>query len=240
MTIPKSYTREVVAYLAIGFLIFLLYDLRSHSRLIEDQFSSANGQHQAEVEYLKNELGKTVSAKQAAEISSRQFIDLYKRESAELRDDLNIKIKNLKSYVRAEFRATGGGSAVITNPVDSERVWDLELESGDAIDMTPYLYFKDGYLDFSSTMGRDPIATYTYTDTLVYAVAAKKKWILGKETLYGNGMFANPNAKITGSTDVLINNYRDKRWAVTIGPYYDPFRGQAGVSIGLGYTLIKF
>lgn len=234
--IQKSYTREIIAYLAIGFLIFLLYDLRSHSRLVEDQFRSANGQHQAEVEYLKNELGKTVSAKQAAEISSKQFIDLYKRESAELRDDLNIKIKNLKSYVRAEFRASGGGPAVINTPVESE----LEFESEDPVDLTPYLTFKDSYLDFSSTIGKDPLAKYTYTDTLVYAVATKKKWFLGKETLYGNGMFANPNAKITGSTDVLINNYRDKRWAVTIGPYYDPFRGKAGVSIGLGYTLIKF
>lgn len=236
--IQKSYTREVIAYLVIGFLIFLLYDLRQHSKLVEDQFRSANGQHQTEVEYLKNELGKTVSAKQAAEISSRQFIDLYKREAAELRDDLNIKIKNLKSYVRAEFRATGGGPSVIVNRPEPES--EIEFESESSIDTTPYLFFKDGYLDFSSTIGRDPLAKYTYTDTLVYAVASKKKWFLGKEQLYGNGMFANPNAKITGSTDVLINNYRDKRWAVTVGPYYDPFRGQAGVSVGLGYTLIKF
>jgi hypothetical protein len=69
----------------------------------------------------------------------------------------------------------------------------------------------------------------------------KKIWQIWKdEKLYATTMFSNPNAKITGTTSILVDNYRDKRWVLSVGGYVDPFNQKAGVSLNFGYALLKF
>lgn len=230
----KTYTREIIAYVVVVFLLFLLWDLRRHSKNTEEQFKSAHTESKSQIKYLTNEMGRILSEKKTAEITSKQFIELYNAEAKQLRE-MDVRIKGLKAFVKAEIKASGSGLSTITTG-DT----DLAFTSEDPADPgESTLNFNDGYLSFSSSLPSMK-SNYTYTDTLVYAISFKRKWFLGKESLYSSATMMNKNSKITNSTDVLINDYKDKRWAVTVGPYYDPFRGQAGVSIGIGYSLIKF
>lgn len=163
------------------------------------------------------------------------FADAYPKFAEKLTDEFNIKIKrDLKAYIHAEFQARGSGEATVINnhyaiPDSSGRTPQWEMKA------------SDGYLSFRATVYDSLHAPYSYTydDTLQYAFHMKRKWLLGKEKLYGSGMLSNKKARITKSTAVLINDFKDKRFGV--GPFVGvDYRLQATFGISVHYSLFKF
>lgn len=190
------------------------------------------------IRYHRNEQGKLISEKIASEVRAKDLEKMYPEVVKELEKSFDIKIKNLKAYIKNEFSATGTGTGLVTinNHYDSvakRSIWfrDFNMDDG-------YLTFHTRLYDSLSSS----LYKYTYSDTAQTVIASNKKWwqVFKNEQLYASTMFSNPNAKVTGTTNILVKNYRDKRWAVVVAAGYDPFRMKPTGMVGLGYTIFKF
>jgi hypothetical protein len=194
--------------------------------------SSAIEEKNAEIKYRTNERGKLIAEKQVAEIRAKDLEQAYPKLAESIIKDFDIKLKNLRAYMQAEFAAHGQGQSSITNNyyTDSTGVqksyWQLKA--------------ADGYLDFQADVYDSLHAPYkyVYSDTMKYAFNLHGKWYERKK-LYGSGMLSNKNAKITNSTSILINDYKDKRFG--IGPYVGmDYRLQPSFGISVHYSIVKF
>lgn len=188
------------------------------------------------IEYLESMSGKIIAQKEAAELSAQDMAKVFPEFADRLTREMDIKLKNLKSAITAEFVARGSGSAVVNQ-------YYVTDSTGSAIRSRPVwkLQVQDGYLDFTADILDSLNAPYTYHyhDTLTYAFHLKRKWILGNAKLYGSGMLGNPNAKIVNSTSVEVRDYRDKRFGV--GPFVGlDYQGRITVGLGVQYGLFRF
>lgn len=231
--------RSLIILVVVLVLLLTWMSIRYQRASIQaTQLSSVINEKNDSIHYHKNENGKVVAQKVAAELRAKDLEKAYPEIAESIRKELGIEIRNLKAYIKNEFSARGGGTGTtVTN-----NYYDTATQKR--------VYFRDfsmddGHLTFSTRV-YDSLKTspyrYLYQDTAQTAIASNKKfWQVWKdERLYATTMFSNPNAKINGTTSILVNNYRDKRWVLSVGGYVDPIRQQAGVSINFGYALIKF
>lgn len=158
------------------------------------------------------------------------YPELYKALSR----DLDVKVKDLKAYIQSEFKVSSSGKGQVTNNYYTTNTGGKH----------PYKQFtaSDGYLSIKADIidSLNAPYTYTYTDTIKQSISVKRKWLLGREQLYGSATISNPNAKVVGSQNILIKEYRDKKWGLGVGAIYDPFMGRAGIGISFSYILVKF
>lgn len=186
------------------------------------------------IAYHKNKEGHVVAEKPIALATPEDIKKAYPALVDEIRKEFDIKIKEVKAIMKAGFEAQGSGNATIHNHFHTDSlgkrypVWELKA--------------TDGYLDFRASVLDSLHAPYhyTYADTALTVFAGRKKWFLGKETLYSSTTFKNPNAKIVGATNILVDGYKDKRWAVYLGAGYDPLLNKPTIGIFFGRALIKF
>lgn len=224
--------------LIIAGLLFLslhFYERLQSQRRNNDITKSILREKTDSVAYWKNKHGQVVSEKAAAEIRAKDFEEHYQEDVKHLKEELNISTKELKAYVKAQLAAQGTGSTTIVHNHYIDSTGAQVVKTGFNID--------DGYLALDAAINGDQVDyNYTYNDDFIYAFHTKKDWFFGKEKLYGSGQLSNPNARITNATNVLINDYRDKRWVVSAGVSYLPFLPESPVqlSVTFGYALIKF
>lgn len=229
--------RDVIYLIVIACLLalgFFFYDRWQKLREINTQKDTIIAEQNDSIRHRTNEYGRVVAEKLAAQATAKQLAEAYPQLEKELKDEFDIKIRDLKSYIRNQITARGQGQASVVN--------NYYIDSAGNKIATRDLRFADGYLDFRSTIDTTSLAnsTYTYTDTIVTAIHSRKKWFLGKESLYASSSLKNPNARVTASTNLLVDDVRDKRFVIYVGAGYDPFAQQATINIGLGYALIKF
>lgn len=220
---------------AIIFTATVFYTMHKNGKLKDQlyQKESVINEKNAVIQYRENQAGKLIAEKQATEISYKELQQSYPKLAEAIVKDFDIKIKNLRAYMSAEFQARGQGSSTINNHyyTDSTGVqipfWKLKA--------------SDGYLNFLASVYDSTNAPYeyTYTDTIQYTFNVKKKWFLGNEKLYGSGLLGNPNAKITNSTSIHIKKYRDKRFYLGAGFSYG-IDGKLLPSVHAGYSIIRF
>lgn len=186
------------------------------------------------ITYRKTEAGKLIADKLAAEATAKEFAQAYPAFAESLRRDFDIKISNLKAYLRSEFQAHGTGNTTIENHYITD-------STGRRVSFQDFK-IDDGYLSLRATVFDSLHAPYEYfyEDTLQVAFHTKKKWFLGNQKLYGSGMLSNKNARIVNQTSVLIKNYRDKRFNVSVGVLYDPLSSEWHPGISLGFSLLSF
>lgn len=223
-------------YIAIVGLIVVIGLMLSYIRKLEaasNRKDTIIAEKNDSLRYERTESGRLRVEKDAAVATAEEFKNAYPQIADELKREFDVKIRDLKAYVRTEFQARGQGSGSISNTyyVDSagRRYKEFNMD--------------DGYLKFKTTLFDSLIQApyqYTYSDTLTYGFKMERKWFLGKERLVGFGGLRNPDAKITSATNVLIEDYKDKRWVVTAGAAVNPFDGKIIPMIGVGYALMKF
>lgn len=175
-----------------------------------------------------------MAQKQAAEVMAGEVKSMYPELYKALSRDLDVKVKDLKAYIQSEFKVTSSGKGQVTN--------NYYTTSTDVRRKYQQFTAGDGYLSIKADLidSLNAPYTYTYTDTIKQSISVKRKWLLGKEYLYGSAAISNPNAKIIGSQNILIKDYRDKRWGLGVGAIYDPFTSRASVGISFSYILVKF
>lgn len=218
----------------IGLMVLAFLALRRMDSIRKDnvRLSGIITEKNAALEFTKNEVGRLVAEKKAAEIEAKDLKRMYPEIYNAITKELNIKTKELKAYIKSEIEVAASGKGVINNN------HYYTLPSGDTVRVSQYS-MDDGFLKFKANL-LDSSYTYLYQDTVKQAIALKKKWLLGKESLYGSATLSNPSAKVVGSQSILINDYKDKRFGLGIGILYDPFSGQPHFGVGLQYNLIKF
>jgi hypothetical protein len=231
----KLHITYITIITAMAMAIFFLLDRWNKSKQKTHEQEQILTEKQDSIRYHKNKYDQVVSEKKSADITTKEFKDYYKAETQKLKDQLGITAKDLRAYMDAKFTTIGKGNTTVVHNhyIDS---------TGRAQDSTS-LQISDGYLALRASISdstRMAKYLYTYSDSMTFAISVKKKWFLGNETLYGSGVFGNPNTKITHSTSVLIKDYRDKRWVVSAGVSYNPFMNQFVPAVHFGYALIKF
>lgn len=222
-----------IVIVALALLSGWLFTELRKSQAENNRKDTIISEKQDSLRYERTVSGRLRIEKAAAVTSAKEFHDAYPKLAAELKREFDVKVRDLKAYVKAEFEARGEGTGSISNTY--------------YVDSTGHRYkeftMDDGYLRFRTTLfdslTKAPYR-YTYQDTLTYGFKTEKKWLLGKERLYGFGGLRNPNAKITKATNVLIDDYKDKRWVVVAGAAYNPFAGKIIPMVGVGYALFKF
>lgn len=229
----KLGTTIVIAVLAFVCALLIIDLIRSKRE--NRQKDSIISEITDSIRYHKNDKGRIVAEKLAAEASSREIAKAYPKLEKEIKEDFAVKMKDLRAYIKNQIQVQGNGRSTVTNNYYTDSLGN-KVEYRD-------VNFDDGYLKFQSSVfeGLDfGDSKYTYTDTIRTVISRKKKWLFGKETLHAESSLSNPAAKVTGTTNILINNYRDKRFCVYVGPGYDFLNNQVTINVGVGYTLIKF
>lgn len=219
----------VLLILLSGWLYTELRKSKAESRRKDTMISEKSDS----IKYERTESGRMRMEKDAAIATSKEFKEAYPKFVEELKKEYDVKAKDLKAFVRAELRAIGQGQGTISNTyyVDSTGARYKEFT------------MDDGYLKFQTTLFDSLTSApykYTYGDTLTYGFKMERRWFLGKQTLKGFGGLRNPNAKIIRATNVLIEDYKDKRF--TIGPYvgYSLVTNKVDFGVSLQYAVWRF
>jgi hypothetical protein len=208
-----------------------------HSAGVIKEKDSIIAEKTAQIEYHVNDKGKIVAEKLAAEASLKELSKAYPDLARELKKDFDVKMKQMKAYIRNEFEARGSGMSNITN-----NYYDTAKNQ-----FTRRLNFDDGYLRFESSIdsSNHALSTYSYRDTATTVIHTKKKWFMGSESLYASTSFGNPVAKTMNTTNLLVK-HRDKRWVVSAGVSWAPVSAEGWnarqfvPTVTFGYALIKF
>lgn len=228
------------SYIAIAILLlicgFLYRELRKKSAE-NNRKDSIISEKTDSIHHFKTESGRQAVEKSAAIATTSEFEEAYPELLAELKD-LKVKVKDLRAIVQVGFQAEGSGTMIVRDTVYQDSVRYKEI------------YMDDGYLKFG-TMWPDMangrmdknlpgLYRYTYRDTLTYGFRTERKWFLGKERLYGFGGLKNPQANIRSATNVLIEDYKDKRFS--IGPYvgYGLIGNRIDFGVSVQYAVWKF
>lgn len=221
----------LIAFTAVMAVVYYAF-LKLERRI--DSYESVISEKNSQIEYFMNENGQLVAGKQAAEVAVKDLKSMYPEIYRSLSRDLDVKLKDLKTYMESGFKASGSGNGQIHNHYYSN-------ESGDSI-LSRSLVIDDTYLNLKATIldSANSPYTYTYSDTIKQTISIKRKWFLGNEYLYGSAVLSNPNANITSSKNILIQDYKDKRFSLGIGTFYDPSSGKIRLGVGLSYALFKF
>jgi hypothetical protein len=219
--------------------LILMVGLYAKASRRSDHIESALKEKDGVIKYHENAYGRIVAEKNAAQLSTKEFQEFYAKESRRLSEQFDVKIKNVRAMISAEFAAHGSGNAGVTN--------HYYIDSTGAQTKSTQIRISDGYLDATIEhidSLRNPY-DYTYSDSILFAFHVKKSWVFGAEKLYGSGMLSNPNAKIMKSTAVMVDNYRDKRWSVgpslTAYPVIDNgVRVRLTPGVSVQWALFKF
>jgi hypothetical protein len=226
--------RDLIYLIAITCIMAVAYTAFNWQKKKIDSFESVIAEKNSQIDYFMNENGKLVAGKAAAEVAYSDIKNMYPELYRSLSKDLDVKVKDLKAYIQTEFKASGSGTGTVTNNY-------YVSESGERVGSSD-LVISDGWLLLTATILDSTKApySYTYSDTVKQSISLKRDWILGNEKLYGSATLSNPNSKVTGSTNILIREYKDKRFSLGVGAIYDPSSGRFHLGVGVNYALFKF
>lgn len=240
------------AFAIIAFIVIFLKGALDDKQREVKSLLSANSEKDAKIEKITNALGEEIFRKQAAEVRIKDLENAYPQLAATLEKQFDIKIKNLKAYIENQFVAHGTGTGTITN-----NHYHYDSATGTASDSLKYK-MNDGFLSYNVnfelkfkdkfTITQSPYH-YQYSDTAKTVIASNKKFFQfwKNEKLFATTKFSNPNTSLVGATNILVDDYKDKRWSIGIGAGWGLIITNDGtVEVGwylgpnVSYTLFKF
>jgi hypothetical protein len=235
----KMKKSEIILSTIILIMIWILsfvvgqYKLKSSE---SDRKSSIIREKTDSIKYIQTESGK-IAAQKSAALARVDELEASYPELMDVINDMRIEIKNVKAVVRNEFEARGQGNSTINNHYYTDSIgvkrnyWELKA--------------SDGYFTFNAKVYDSLNApwTHTYRDTVTTVIHSDHKWWhLRKEKLFASSVMENPSAKITGTTNVLVDTYKDRRFGLMVGMSYSPLTPRTPVlpTITIGYNVFKF
>lgn len=226
------------AYYIIGALLIALMTAIFVMRSLTARLKSSEQVNHELIDTVrtwKNKAGQNVSDKRAAEVSLKDAKAFYAGELQQIRETFEIRDKNLRSFISAQFNATGKGSVTMSFDTTIQHSSNVRVH-------TPMFRVSDGFLDFKGAMP-DSLHLdyeYQYRDSVIFATSWKKNGLFRKKTLMVSGAFGNKNATITGLRNVVVSDFKDKRFG--IGPMvgYDVLNNRPVVGVSVQYSLIRF
>jgi len=234
--------KKAQPYIIIGLIggVIILFWLWNGARTQSKEKDSILAEKSDSIKYHLNKLNQIVAEKNAALIDLANFKKSYPDLEAEINKRLGVKTKNILAAYKAEFKATGHGEVNITNTSEEPFLMDGMPLGNDTTHKDHKIHIWDGYLDLNGSIKKSSFRyDYSYSDTLLLSFSRTKHYFKGT-TITVSGVLSNINAKIIHKTGVLIQTVKSKRFNVSVGVYYDPFRKTYGPAITAGYSLIRF
>lgn len=243
MTVKRDYIYLIIiAILLIGG--YIVYNRLQDEKVKSKGLTSALSEKNAKIEILTNSLGETIFRKQAAELRVKDLEKAYPELAATLEKQFDVKMKNLKAYIENQFQVHGTGTGTVTNNHYYDSASKKTVKFRD-------FNMDDGYLTFETRLYdslSNALYKYTYNDTAKTVIASDKKFFQfwKNEKLFATTKFSNPNSAITGATNILVNDYKDKRFSVSISAGWGLVKVGNEVHTGffggpsVSYSLFKF
>lgn len=229
----KTHLTYFIIITGLVLIILFFWDRIRKANEKNERQQSALTEKDAVIRYFQTTHGKTVAEKEAAILRADEIRDSYQNEFKRLLSDLKIKDANIRALSRSVIQAQASGQGKV--------IYKHDTINGQINTCPDSVIAMDGYLYFGASIKDNlPEYSYTYTDTVSNVFHVKKKWFLGKERLYASTMLSNPNAKVISSTNILVDQVKDKRFSVNVSLFYDPFENKVRPGIGVGYSLLKF
>jgi hypothetical protein len=183
----------------------------------------------------QDEAGRWRAEATTAQVSKADLQKFFSLESKQIREDFDIKLKNVTGYLRASMQTSGN----ISMQVDSgAKIIVQNLDGSD----TAAFHYADTWSRFDATLQNSKLnLSYLIRDSVTFVTSTKRSGLFGSTYTVLNGVSYNPNSKISGITgiDIRIPN---KRFG--IGPYVGyGFNGSSwklNAGISLQYSIIKF
>lgn len=221
-----------------GKLLFETKAAQMKAKHLEDQLPELAKQMQRDFDVkLKNIRAYSQTDFQA---TGKGLSEIVFSDSSTFSDDSEFTFDLGNRQLHLQYLTRPNGSMYFLDNSDT-----VEVTIEGANQFQPFaLLAQDGYLDFQAEV-YDPLNApyeYTYGDTAKTAFIMKGKWFQKKQ-LYASTLFSNPNAKILNTTNILVDQCKDKRFG--IGPYIgaglnSQLQPQTTVGISVHYSLIKF
>lgn len=181
------------------------------------------------LKHYKDAAGREHAQRVLAEAGSKAIGIAYRKEIDSIKQALNIKEKQLQSFMLASTSNEGTVKLrVDTVYVDSSAAYRFA--------------YNDRWLDIAGTIGKNSTLHYRMTDSLVFTTYWKRKWFLGRKTNYIDAYSHNPNVRVTGLDGARINIQEPGR--IGIGPYigigWNGTNWAPNIGLSLHYSLIRF
>lgn len=237
--------------LVVIILIFAGLKIQEQQKESDMQQSTIREKN-AVIEYHQNKEGRIVAEKDAAVLRSKDLEEFYPKVVEEIERSFDIKIKNVKAYIENAFVAhgTGTGSIVNNHYYDSgtRTSYDsLRFSTPKDPNLNFKVSFELRYVNNKLTYQQTPY-TYTYQDTARTVFSSTKKWwqVWKNEQYKASTMFSNKNSKVVSTTNLLVEDYRDKRFTVSISAGWGIVKTEDEVTTGyfvgpsVSYSLFKF
>lgn len=246
--------RDYIYIAAIAILLlsgYMVYDKLQDEKIQSKGLASALSEKDAKVEKLTNALGEEIYRKQAAELRVKDMEKAYPELAATIEKQFDVKMKNLKAYIENQFQVHGTGTGTVIN-----NNYHYDSATNTASDSLKYA-MDDKFLKFNInfelkftdkfSINQSPYH-YTYTDTAKTVIASNKKFLQfwKNEKLFATTKFSNPNTSLIGATNILVDDYRDKRFSISISVGWGLVKVGNGVHTGffggpsVSYSLFKF
>lgn len=230
--------KDIVIIIAVTAAAVTFWNNRKMKSNIASSQSIVDEQ-ESHIQRERRRNGQLVQEKQAAVVSSRskdEIIDRYAQAYSDLKNNHEIKIKNVHSYYRAKMSTMGSGEAEIRDTT-------IYLKSIKTV--FPSFEINDGYLSLGGYFDDEKLKySYIVTDSLSIAYHWDKKgfWIFKKrDGLKVSFASSNPNTTLLNASTFAIED--KKKTQITIGPHigYDFINGLSfGLSVQKPLVRIRF
>lgn len=227
----------------LGNVLLILYYFKFQNVQAENKMNESVLQEQtAQIKHIKLENGKLKQEKQTAVLEAgrkakKAMKEYYSAEIDDLKENHDIKVKDLHSYYRAKLKTVSEGSVAIG---------DTTFITKDSLVTTyPKISLDDGYLSLNGWFTKDKFNyNYTVTDSLSVAYSWEYKGIWPfKRRDHLNISFSsmNPNTRLSSVTSIVVEDKKKTRFK--FGPYVGygiDMKGNTGIQVGVGLSYQIF
>lgn len=187
----------------------------------------------AVIEYKTNENGDLVAEKTAALASRDAIKNAYNAEVGRIRKNFDVKLKDMQSFITAKIETIGEGKS-------SAR--DTLIIKKDGIEITgKKIRINEEWVSLTGILlNNDFEYRYSTRDSVTFVTSFKRDKFLGPKKLIVNGISHNPNSNIAGLRNIVVDDFKPKRFSLGPALFYDPFDNQFRVGVSVNYSVIKF
>lgn len=214
--------------------IIILFQMAKSSRE-QKYYSGIISAKNDTVRTWQDEAGRWRAEATIAQVSKKDLQDFFSLESKQIREDFDIKLKNVTGYLRASMYT---GDTVLLKTDSTTRIIVQNKNGSD----TAIFHYTDIWSRFDATLHNSQLnLSYQVRDSVTFVSSTKRSGLFGPIHTVLNGIGYNPNTHINGITGIDIKA-PDRRFG--IGPYIgygwngNKWSPSAGISVH--YSLFKF
>lgn len=224
--------KDIALVVLVCMTLFYILSLRKASNDLEATESVLKAK-QANLITLMNDNGELIQQRQTAVTSKENIEKYYKEAIVDIKENHNIKLKNVKDYYRGKMQAKGSGKTIIK---------DSLITVNDTIMVYKAFNFNDQFLSLNGLIKKQELSIkYSYTDSLSFVSYIKKVGGLfsRKKESYVSIKTENPNSAFLNFENVKLSSEKVKKISAGLGLGID-LHGNVTPQLQVHYSLVRF